>query len=333
MRRAWPVGNGEGGWHEHEARPGGKRNTRGGTMSDTHGTQSRASPSPPAPRHWLSRRQRQEIRRTVKDFRNDDDVYSVSRHGTTVVLMRHRNEHRNAQAPTKQPAGNQRQQQEAHAQSNSGSRKQKIAERSAERARKWHAAQNLLPHNDANPSAATQQQPGNQLQLPPPPEATPTSTKRSCSATATPTKARERSEDSSDMEASLTASSSAAHGREGAQRARMHSPGGGPATGLLQRPGPASAGGGPPQPGPASAGRPTQLLQLTPAQPAAPMPLCNGSMQPHTMYQGMLEHMRTIEYPQFMQHHMQQGMPQQMAHARWVEYERFRMSGAQVSGR
>ena len=298
--------------------------------ASARGTRSDASPPPPASRWWLSRRERKDIRRAVNDFRHDDDVYSVSRHGTTVVLMRHRNEHHKSQAPPQQPAGNQRQQKKVQTQGDPkqpGNRQQKKAERSALRAKEWHAAQALQRNTGIISATMQQQQPGNQVLLQPP-QAESTSTKRSCSATATPTKAGEGSETTGGMGAPQSQAICAAHVRENAQRVRMHSPGGGPATGLLQCPSDASASGGPPQPGPASAGRPTQLFQATTAQPAALMPACSGS---NTLYQSMLAHLRQHEYPQFMHHHMQQGMSQQDSHARWMGYEHFRMSGAQVS--
>ena len=295
--------------------------------ASAHGTRSNASPPPPASRWWLSRRERKDIRRAVNDFRHDDDVYSVSRHGTTVVLMRHRNEHHKSQAPPQQPAGIQRQQKKVQTQGNQkqpGNRQQKKAERSASRAKQWHAAQALQRNTGSISATMQQQQPGNQVLLQPP-QAEPTSTKRSCSTTATPTKAGEGSETTGGMGAPQSQAISAARVRENAQRVRVHSPGGGPATGLLQRPSDAFASGGPPQPGPASAGRPTQLFQATPAQPAAFMPACNSK---NASYHGLLEHLRMHEFPQFMHHHMSQGMPQSMAHAKWSEYERFRLSEA-----
>ena len=206
--------------------------------ASAHGTRSNASPPPPASRWWLSRRERKDIRRAVNDFRHDDDVYSVSRHGTTVVLMRHRNEHHKSQAPPQQPAGIQRQQKKVQTQGNQkqpGNRQQKKAERSASRAKQWHAAQALQRNTGIISATMQQQQPGNQVLLQPP-QAEPTSTKRSCSTTATPTKAGEGSETTGGMGAPQSQAISAARVRENAQRVRVHSPGGGPATGLLQRP-------------------------------------------------------------------------------------------------
>ena len=293
-------------------------------MADTHGNRSRVSPSPPAnSRRWLSRRERQEIRRAVNDFRGDDDVYSVSRHGTTVVLVRYRSQQHRSPAPTQQSVGSQQRQGAVQAQGNptqAGSRQQRRAERSALRAKKWHAAQALQRSTIA---AMQQQQPGNQALLQPQQEAAPTSTKRSCSANATPTK-EGSSEEAGGMEAP-SATSSTAHVRARAQRARMHSPGGGPATGQLLCSSAAFAGGGPPQPSAAFAGGLMQRFN-------AGMPACNSFTASGTPGPSMLEHMRAHEYPNFMRHHMQQGMSQQAAHARWGEYERFRMAGAQVSG-
>ena len=162
-----------------------------------------------------------------------------------------------------------------------------------------------------------------QALLQPQQEAAPTSTKRSCSANATPTK-EGSSEEAGGMEAP-SATSSTAHVRARAQRARMHSPGGGPATGQLLCSSAAFAGGGPPQPSAAFAGGLMQRFN-------AGMPACNSFTASGTPGPSMLEHMRAHEYPNFMRHHMQQGMSQQAAHARWGEYERFRMAGAQVSG-
>ena len=49
----------------------------------------------------------------------------------------------------------------------------------------------------------------------------------------------------------------------------------------------------------------------------------------HTLHaQQLIAHMRTHEYPQFMQYHMQQGMSHQEAHDRYTQYERYKVTGA-----
>ena len=146
-----------------------------------------------------------------------------------------------------------------------------------------------------------------QLLPQPPREAVPPSTKRACSATATPKAATESGEEKGSMECLPAPSATAARVHGGAQRARMHSPIGGPAAGQLHGPA-ASAGGCAPQPVPASAGQPTQHTYSNAAQ-------------------SMLAHLRTVEYPRVTQELMQQGMSQQEAHARYMQYEQYRMSG------
>ena len=72
--------------------------------ASAHGNRS-VDPAPLVSRRRLSRRDWQEIRRAADRFRNDDDVYSVSRHGVSVVFVRHN------LAPQLQQSGHQQQQQ------------------------------------------------------------------------------------------------------------------------------------------------------------------------------------------------------------------------------
>ena len=141
----------------------------------------------------------------------------------------------------------------------------------------------------------------------------------------------------------------AARVQVGAQRARMYSPSGGPATGQPHGPVATNADGRAPQPAPANAGQPTRLAYATTAHEIA----CSV---PNTSYQSMsasgspphvecaaaqmrpeqmIAHMRAHEYPHFMRHHAQQGMSAQEAHAMYMQYEQYRISSAcaSVSGR
>ena len=177
--------------------------------------------------------------------------------------------------------------------------------------------------------------------------AAPSSAKRACSATATPVKAA--TEGSEEAGGVGRPQGCAAHVHVGAQRARMHSPGGGPATGQPHGPAAANADGRAPQPAPANAGQPTRLAYATTAHEIA----CSV---PNTSYQSMvasgppshvecaaaqmrpeqmIAHMRAHEYPHFMRHHAQQGVSAQEAHAMYMQYEQYRISSAcaSVSGR
>ena len=142
-----------------------------------------------------------------------------------------------------------------------------------------------------------------------PPGAAPSSAKRACSATATPVKAA--TESSEEAGGVGRPQGCAARVHVGAQRARMHSPGGGPATGQLHGPAAANADGRAPQPAPANAGQPTRLTYATPAHEIA-CSLPNTSYQsmsasgspPHVECaaaqmrpEQMIAHMRAYEYP------------------------------------
>ena len=86
-----------------------------------------------------------------------------------------------------------------------------------------------------------------------------------------------------------------------------------------------SPGGGAPQVAAASSMGPRTAA---PTQGSSgPPPHCAAAHQLHP--EQMIAHMRTHEYPQFMSHHAQQGMPPQEAHARYLQYEQYRMSGGQ----
>ena len=55
---------------------------------------------------------------------------------------------------------------------------------------------------------------------------------------------------------------------------------------------------------------------------------CAAAHQLHA--QQMIAHMRAHEYPQFMSHHMQQGMSRQEAHDRYMQYERYKVAGGRA---
>ena len=288
--------------------------------ASAHGNRS-VDPAPLASRRRLSRRDWQEIRRAADRFRNDDDVYSVSRHGVSVVFVRHN------LAPQLQQSGHQQQQQRRqgegvphapHAPTCAGNRQQKRAERSAERARVWHA------EHAAQRSGAAQRRQGNQptlMQQPQPPpteEATQRVTMPKRTAEAPPPQPTVSSEPQDPMEAGTAQAMHAAHAQErSAHRGPdSRSPGGGTTTASLQTPngGRIAAAGGPPRPfaaGSVSVAGPAQVLAPT---------------HTNTFARTRLEWLRQQEFPMFMSFHMQQGVPERDARMMWDAYEHRCMS-------
>lgn len=298
------------------------------------GIRGAASTSSQAYRQRLSRSKWRDIRRAVDTLGQNDDVYSVELHQVKVAFVRH---------PTvRQQLSGIRQQQRQEGEEPSGApsepkpagnRQQKRAERNAQRANVWHAAQRVRQPDpaatavdaDGNrrqepPAAAEADADGSRRQeLPPPPppqgvaELAPTTSM--CITPTKPTQAPPRARASSEPQGSKEASPAqvphALVRGAGMDHAPMHSPGGGPSTGHAAAPARLCEGGASSAPA---------AFAIGPMQrPEPPNP------QGTTSYHHMIQHMRMHEYPPFMQFHMQQGASQEQAHALWFKYEHARV--------